>query len=458
LPTPPADAAYWAPPSELGAHGYDPFYAPLSTRLAEGNLSDALRRRLDAYQAMKVALQSELLGKLASLSSADPEARTAGLAAYAREQTPRLVALEKTAEDLRDDFLRTGLVALFSGTGDWNEYRTWRVSASQLGDNRDSLTRKFQVARAAVYYQDGLSPAQRRLLREIAVELQAQAFMPAGSASASDGTLFFSPDTARVRLPKDLPPALADRVAAYQAEKTRLKAELRDTLFQQDKASKGARAQALKQLAATQASRLSRLETMADEIRPELAAEFLRRSAVPGIALPSALAGRLVIYHEGRRKLQEAMRTTLQEIGRILPPTDFTVSQSSTEPSREFSLSLEFARTVSSEKRRQVLQTIDRFNREHRDEVATLQQQQLALRAAMTEFIATHPEAARGKSVDSLLQDNMAASIETGIRPLYETYRVAVLQPGLSPEQRRLLFDAALRQLDLPLPAGELQP
>jgi len=35
-------------------------------------------------------------------------------------------------------------------------------------------------------------------------------------------------------------------------------------------------------------------------------------------------------------------------------------------------------------------------------------------------------------------------------------YRNAMLQPGLSPEQRRLLFDGALQKLALPLPRGEL--
>ena len=36
----------------------------------------------------------------------------------------------------------------------------------------------------------------------------------------------------------------------------------------------------------------------------------------------------------------------------------------------------------------------------------------------------------------------------------YRDYQTAVLLPGLSPEQRRLLFGAAVEQLALPLPAG----
>jgi hypothetical protein len=52
----------------------------------------------------------------------------------------------------------------------------------------------------------------------------------------------------------------------------------------------------------------------------------------------------------------------------------------------------------------------------------------------------------------------VTASIQKEARPLYTDYNVAVFQPGLSPEQRRLLFAAALQKLGLPLPGGELQP
>ena len=37
----------------------------------------------------------------------------------------------------------------------------------------------------------------------------------------------------------------------------------------------------------------------------------------------------------------------------------------------------------------------------------------------------------------------------------YRDYQTAVFQPGLSPEQRRLLFDGALQKLALPLPDGQ---
>ena len=41
---------------------------------------------------------------------------------------------------------------------------------------------------------------------------------------------------------------------------------------------------------------------------------------------------------------------------------------------------------------------------------------------------------------------------------VYREYRQALFEPGLSPEQRRLLFDGAIERLELPLPRGEMQP
>jgi hypothetical protein len=40
----------------------------------------------------------------------------------------------------------------------------------------------------------------------------------------------------------------------------------------------------------------------------------------------------------------------------------------------------------------------------------------------------------------------------------YHDYEIAVLEPGLSPEQRRLLFASGVSSLDLPLPGGIPQP
>ena len=460
-PTPPVGEQTLRAPDELAAYINDPFYAPLSTRLAQGNLTDALRRRLDAYQATKIELETQLKAKLAALSSTDAATKENALAAFAREQTPRLVALEAAAEDLRSDFLRSGLVGLFSGSGDWNEHRTWRIGTGHLiGDSDEGVAAKFRVARAAVFYQDGPSPAQRRLLREVAMELQIQAFTPAGATTPEDdGLVFFSPDTARVRLPANLPLALANKVAAYHLEKSTLKSQLSDTLFQQDRATKTARTRALKQLAVAQAPRITALEQRAGEIRRELAAHSNEPTALNAIAFPPPLTARIAAYQKSRAALQQAIHAKLEEISRILPPTDFKVVQNTNNPKGDNTLMLELLSTTgASEDRRRVQQAIIRFNTEHRTQAAALAQEHAGISAAITELAAADPALTRGRSAESLLQEFTTAAIQRGVRPLYTDYATAVFQPGLSPEQRRLLFGAALGKLALPLPGGEFQP
>ena len=45
---------------------------------------------------------------------------------------------------------------------------------------------------------------------------------------------FFQPDTARVRLPVNLPAALSSKLDEFRAKKDALKKELRDALYKQD--------------------------------------------------------------------------------------------------------------------------------------------------------------------------------------------------------------------------------
>ena len=64
--------------------------------------------------------------------------------------------------------------------------------------------------RASAFYQAGLAPAQRLLLREIAIEVTSGAD-DAAAASARQPYLFFSPALARVILPADVPAEIARR-------------------------------------------------------------------------------------------------------------------------------------------------------------------------------------------------------------------------------------------------------
>jgi hypothetical protein len=61
--------------------------------------------------------------------------------------------------------------------------------------------------------------------------------------------MFFSPETARFRLPEAASPSLRERVGAFNGLKAALKRELHDTVIAQDRASAAARRKAFEALA-----------------------------------------------------------------------------------------------------------------------------------------------------------------------------------------------------------------
>ena len=64
----------------------------------------------------------------------------------------------------------------------------------------------------------------------------------------------------------------------------------------------------------------------------------------------------------------------------------------------------------------------------------------------------------RAATVDAALSHATRLSMQRHVGELYRDYHTAVFEPGLSPAQRRLLFGAAIEQLDIPLPRAEMQP
>ena len=194
--------AQLTPPAELAPFVNEVFYAPLSTRLAKNDLDDKLRQRLEAYRATRTVLQDELRSALARVRDAGPAARQSALAILARQQTPRVTDLEKSAERLRED--------LVTAEYNWSALREWHLGEAET--RGDSPLEASQVVRAYAFFHPGLLPAQRGLLREIAHEI-ALAESDTAAATAAQPFLFFSPETARVQFTDDLPAALALRVA-----------------------------------------------------------------------------------------------------------------------------------------------------------------------------------------------------------------------------------------------------
>ena len=459
-PQQPTELSSVAPP-ELAAYVNEPFYPSLSTRLAQRNLTDRLRQRLDSYRATKTALQTELRVKLDALKDADPATRRRELKAFAPQQTPRIVELEKAAEQLRGDLLQGGLIRLFGSSGDWNQNRKWRLGQSPLnGPRAETLPAEFQVVRAAVFYQEGLAPAQRRLLREVAMEVQVEAFKPKSApASSEDNALvYFSPETARVRLPDELTAELAAKVEAYAKEKTEIKTELRDAIYQQDRATGAQRVRALQQLAESQAPRIAALEILDEDIRQGLAHQPTQPNPPSLPPLPPDLAARITSYLKEKVTLRRLLQDKLRELGQGLAPNGIRFPQIPPDIGSDLHTNEVNPGPTSEDRKKTMRDTLAAFSQATADRFTTLGKEKEAIRSELARFVSADPKAVTGKSADTLLTEFAEAIQKQETWQRYGEYQSAVFQPGLSPEQRRLLFDAAIEKLALPLSGGEYMP
>jgi hypothetical protein len=98
--------------------------------------------------------------------------------------------------------------------------------------------------------------------------------------------------------------------------------------------------------------------------------------------------------------------------------------------------------------------SVEEFDRRQSALIGELNMERAAIREALSEYGRATNRPTDRKSVDDLLKDFENARQQQEIWDKYRDYQTAVLLPGLSPEQRRLLFGAAVEQLALPLPAG----
>jgi hypothetical protein len=412
-----------AAPAELAPFLNEPFYAPLSAHLASPNphdwLAERQKQQLEAYRASEGALQAELLARLYVLRDVDPVSRRQALETIAREQTPRLVELENRAEQLRTD--------LIAGGSDGNAGR--QGISDRPGAPAEEL-------RAAVYYGSGLSPAQRRLLREIVVETEEGA--PREASPGPDGRwLFFSPDTARVQLPPALPAELAATVDAYEHLKNTLKSELRAALSESGRSYViSSRAQDLAALAERQEPRFASLERLAEDIRGRLRGLIADPLHAPHLPpLSPELEERIAVYRKAKLDLQKALLAKVQEV---------------TGPG---------AASDSAAMQDRVQQAIAGFTRENSLRYAALEKAKEGIRRDLAHVAAAHPDGpGKDQSADRLLKNFTDSLQQHELWRLYYEYRIAVFEPGLSPEQRRLLYASAIEKLALPLPGGAPQP
>lgn len=443
-------------PVELADYVNESFYPALSTRLLAGSLGSKLTARLDAYHATRGTLIYELADQLVALHNADDETREMELRAFAAQQSPRIAALESEAEELRRALVEGGVL---QRSVDWSRRRDWTMGVTRFKGEQAEKEAHFQVVRAAAFYQDGLVPEQRGLLLEVAAELQirARAARPVPAPRSGDpAAMFFSPALSRLRLPKNITPVLVEKISRYNREKRTLKDELRDAVFEHDKRSRTERTAAFEALADQQWPRFAELEKLAEEIRIGLAALPAARLAAPP-HIPPGLMRRIEDYQRDRKKFVEEFAQTLQVASSLVRPprVDFKLSEDAR---------VQMARKLAADRAALRAKVADAFQEATRERFQAMRERYDAIQAdlALVAVGQSDPETGRPFNAETLLRGyfNAVEKFETFGREevIYRGYRTAMLMPGLSREQRRLLFGAAIVGLAQPLPFGETFP
>jgi hypothetical protein len=424
-------------PAVLRAFLSDPFFPQLAARVVQlkgedrrlETFSQEEFARLDAFVSIRATLLKEIYARADQLWPLAPSVRHAAFEELARRQQSRLSETERSAEWLR--------VSLAKGNT-WNEHRTWRLgSGAILRSQEKTYVLEFQVVRAAAYYQEGFSSAQRRLVRELAVEMSETIAKQKGAAVGSDVTMFFSPDTARILRPQTGSPELEAKIVEYIGEKRRLKDELRRVIYDTDAVLlEYTRTKRIEELARAQADAIERLEGLAEEIRLELAtlAEYRRYRGGP--RLSAGLEERLQAFADEENRIEAERATFIR--ARVqqarnearAAPAGTVVRESAARAGAVFELE-QGNRLMAHERRSEAL--LEDLARELPAEEAGRLNGPAGI--ALRDFIERRAE-----------QD------------AYADYDLAVLEPGLSPAQRRLVFAAAIARLRQVMLPPEKQP
>lgn len=440
-------------PDGLAEFVAEDFYPALSTRLYALELDPGVETRLRDYRARRQQLLGALLDQFVVVHAAAPAEREKAWRALAEQQSTALAALEVELEALTQDVIRR------RGTRnvDWNAARRWTVASLTARNDWTLKEAEFQVLRATAFYAPGLLPAQRGMLRELAMELQPLARRARGlpvPGSDSDA-IFFSPETTRLRLPAGASATLREAFAAYNARKFALKAELRDVVLAVDGRPLAAQAEAFGALADRQWPQFAELERLADDVRVELAPVLDASSPPAPPWIPSDLMASIHRYNEERDSYFGEMKHQAHVAAARVPRP--TPSSSADEREQQ-------QRLVAERQGQARHEAALEFQRAHRERFSSLKTQFNHIREALALIAArqTDPKTGQPLDADTLLRRHTTSMAEFDAygreSAIYANYRRAMLEPGLSPEQRRLLFRSAHVGLAQPLPPGELLP
>jgi hypothetical protein len=419
-------------PATLGDHVGEIYYMAMGNLLRQKPLSAERQERITQYLATR---QSELekLRKQLTESRDLPTDQTARLlAGLAEEQTPLLQAQEAEAEKIRTELTTTNFFKLYAY--DISELNLIRTNDAK----KDQAQATARDALSAAYFQNGLSLDQRLLLLEISTESRLEAD---GTDVAKGHFVFFWPAGARISLSPGLPPPASARFDEFQQLKAGLKGELaKAVLRKQNFLFTGLRTQAYERLAETQAERFRQLDALAEEIRHDFAA-LPDPDAPPKANLPVDLTNRLDKATARKATLLRELTAHLKEFRRQLPSDRIELVRQDNGVAIKIIQSKELSPESNTE-REAIISRFKDANFEMVQQFDAIVKELFNIRTEIELYQASNPKSTSPADIDKLTTSFAQAYATQENWNRQRDYRAAVLQPGLSPAQRRLLFNA----------------
>jgi hypothetical protein len=425
----PVPASY---PVELADCVGEIFYMPYGEMLVKSRISSARRHRIEAYLAGRREA-ADLLRRHLRESALPDEKDASELKLLAETQALLLRDQERQAEEIRADLTEAGF---FKVTSD-------AISKSKIKEDADPVRRAADTKRLAclkaAQFHLGLSLDQRLLLQEgfecdAVPELREAQDIP------------FLPMGARISLPKGLPGDLKEKLRGFQSIRALLKAELVELVLREEhEFFHSSRTTAYRELARAQAERFRRLEVLAEEIRQGLSALGCFDESAEA-ALPGNLTQLLSGIQERKTALWRELVGRLKELRGKLPADKIELV--SKEGVVAISITPDPQEGVGAGRNRKVIfDELKAFNEDLARRIAALAEEYAAARKAIAQYQGAKGQNESGASVDERVAAFVKSYREQERSKAYQEYRIAVLKPGLSPEQRRLLFNAV--QCDL---------
>ncbi len=404
-------------------------YTPLSIALSQNSLSSSLQKRLTRYRDTSAALCADIRAALAPSTGAHPPEF---LSSLALRQADSLAALEAETEALR--------LTLIS----CDERETTSDSYQFFGHSMSPEAEANFLNHFAAY-QDGLSIDQRQLLHKTAHQILASQHAPLDTLSldpTQGDPLYFLPASSRLSLPVELPDSLRIKIKTFNQNSAAILDKLQNTIRDQERTTFGIkRTKAFQALALEQAPRFAALETLAEEIRHDLAPLIPNFASSPILAPSPELSQRATRYIFDQQLFRQELSEKLRATKQAFPEVTLVFDPAASAPLITLKADATFTKKSAYTKISSDLQS---FNVALSARHQALQQERASILQQVRAFAKDPPSINTGDQVVTQFASAIKRQ-ETLLR--YRDYYHTALTPGLSPAQRRLLFSEAVAQL-----------